>query len=185
LLIEIQTRGFSSIKRKLGELVASHPLRLVYPIPREKWILKLDGDGHSPLGRRKSPKRGRLEHVFGELVSFPRLMAEPNFSLEVLIIQEEETRRYEGTRAWRRRGWVVQERRLLQVLDRRLFETPEDLAELLPAGLPDPFTTSDLAAAMSLPRRLGQQMAYCLREMGTMTQVGKRGNAILYSQTSG
>ncbi len=36
LLVEIQTRNFSSIRRKLEELVAHHSVRLVYPISREK-----------------------------------------------------------------------------------------------------------------------------------------------------
>jgi hypothetical protein len=56
--------------------------------------------------RRKSPKRGRLEDLFWELVSIPQLLSNPNFSLEVLMIRGEEVRRYEGKRAWRRRGWA-------------------------------------------------------------------------------
>lgn len=185
LLIEIQTRGFSAIKRKLQKLVAGHPLRLVYPVAQEKWILKLANDGQSSLPRRKSPKRGRFEHVFSELVSFPHLMADDGFSLEVLLIKEEEVRRHEPSRAWRRRGWVTHERRLLKVTQQRLFETPGDLASLLPDGLPDRFSTSDLAAALALPRRLAQQMAYCLCQMGSIAQVGKQGNAYLYALIGG
>jgi hypothetical protein len=183
LLVEIQTRSFASIRAKLQDLVERHCLRLVYPVAREKWIVKLSGDGRARSGRRKSPKRGRFEDLFAELVSFPRLLAKPNFALEVLLTQEEEIRRHDPTRAWRRRGWVTQDRRLLQVVDRRLFETPADLADLLPPGLAEPFTTSDLASAMGRPRRLAQRMAYCLREMGTIAQVGKQGNAFLYART--
>jgi len=86
LLIEIQTGGFSGIKRKLLALTEAHPLRLVYPIAREKWIVKLDEDGRRRLSRRKSPKRGQVEDVFAELVSFPRLITRPNFSLDVLLV---------------------------------------------------------------------------------------------------
>ncbi len=180
LLIEIQTTGFAALKRKLASLVARHPVRLVYPVARERWLLKLPPDGRARLGRRKSPKRGVLEHVFEELVSFPQLLADANFSLHVLLIQEEQVRRYDDQRAWRRKGWVVQERRLLQVVGGRLFETPADMGALLPPALVQPFSTSDLAAASAQPRRLAQKMAYCLREMGAIKAVGKRGNAILY-----
>ena len=83
LLIEIQTASFASIKRKLLELTVHHPVRLVYPIARQKWIVKLAEDGHTQLSRRRSPKRGVVEDVFAELVSFPSLLASPNFSLEV------------------------------------------------------------------------------------------------------
>jgi hypothetical protein len=179
LLVEIQTGGFAAIKRKLVELVLHHPVRLVYPIAREKWIVKLRGTVRS---RRKSPKRGALEELFVELVSFPQLLTSPNFSLEVLFIQEEEVRRHDPTRAWRRRGWVTQERRLLQVVGQRLFRTPADLGALIPPTLPQPFTTLDLATAIARPRWLAQKMAYCLRETGVIEPAGKQGNAILYTR---
>ncbi len=184
LLVEIQTRGFSQMKRKLAALTAEHAVRLVHPVAREKWIVKLplvDGD---PSSRRKSPKRGAVVDVFRELVSFPHLLAHPNFSLEVLLIQEEEVRRFDGRRGWRRKGWVTEGRRLLDVVERRLFEGPGDMAALLPDELADPFTTGDLSKALRCPRRLAQQMAYCLRAMGVITQVGKRGSAYLYTQNT-
>ncbi len=182
LLVEIQTTGFSAIKEKLATLVSRHPLRLIYPIAQEKWIVKLARDGSGRLSRRKSPKRGAFEHVFAELVSFPDLLSDPSFALEVLLIQEDEVRRYDGKRGWRRGGWVTHERRLLQVVERRLFEAPADMGDLVPSALEEPFTTSDLAAAIGQRRWLAQKMAYCLREMGTLEPVGKQGNAILYSR---
>ena len=184
LLIEIQTTSLASLKRKLLTLVDDHQVRLVYPIAREKWIGKLAEDGQSLSSRRKSPKRGKIEDLFRELVSFPKLMAHANFDLDVLLIQEEEVRRFDGTRAWRRRGWVTEERQLLQVVDQRRFSTPADLGALLPPDLGAPFTTSDLATAIARPRRLAQRMAYCLRKMGEIEAVGKQGNAILYARSS-
>jgi hypothetical protein len=159
-------------------------VHLVHPIAQEKWIIKLDDDGRSHTSRRKSPKRGQVEDIFAELVSFPRLLAHPHFSLEVLMIQEDELRRHDPGRGWRRRGWMTVEHRLLQVVDRWVFETPEDIGRLLPLTLAEPFTTADLAVALSRPRRLAQQMAYCLREMGLLTPVGKRRNAVLYERAA-
>jgi len=185
LLIEIQTGSLASLKRKLPALADEYPVRLVVPIPREKWIVRLAEDGQNTLSRRRSPRRGQIEDIFGELVSFPQLLAHPNFSLEVLLTQEEELRRYDGTRAWRRRGWVTHERRLLEVVDRRRFSTPGEMAGLLPPSLDEPFSTADLAAAIARPRRLAQRMAYCLREMGEIEAVDKQGNAILYGRAVG
>jgi hypothetical protein len=180
LLVEIQTRNLAAIKRKLTALTVNHLVRLVYPIALEKWIVKLSQNGQRLLSRRKSPKRGTLEQVFEELVSFPHLLAHPNFSLEVLLIQEEEVRRYDGTTNWRHKGWIMHERRLLQVLGRRLFETPADMGALVPAALTEPFTTAELAEVTGHPLWLAQKMAYCLREMGALLPAGKRGRGILY-----
>jgi hypothetical protein len=182
LLIEIQTGNFSSIKSKLHSLAENHLLRLVYPIAREKWIVRLATNSRGrAAGRRRSPKRGVLEQVFSELVSIPRLMANPNFSLEVLFIHEEEVRRFDGKRRWRRRGWVTHERRLLDVVGHLIFAGPADLQALIPSHLTPPWTTADLATAIGQPRWLAQKMVYCMRESGAAKMVGKRGNAILYA----
>ena len=179
LLIEIQTRNFSSIKTKLDKLARSHQVRLIYPIVQEKWIVRLPaGDGGAVI-RRRSPKRGRLEDLFWELVSIPQLLTNPNFSLEILMIRQEEVRRYEGKRRWRGRGWVIEGRQLLQVLDRRLFGESTDWLRFLPAGL-ESFTTEDLATRMNTRRELAQKMAYCLREGKMIELIGKRGRSNLY-----
>jgi hypothetical protein len=177
-LIEIQTRNFSAMKRKLADLVQRHKVHLVHPVAQEKWIVKENG-------RRKSPKRGTVESVFAELVSFPQLLLEPNFSLEVLLIREEETRRYEATGSWRRRGWVTEERQLLEVVSRHEFATTADLRYLLPPTLPTQFTTAHLAKAIKQPRALAQKMAYCLRHIGVIEPVGKEKRAVLYAKTAG
>jgi hypothetical protein len=184
LLIEIQTRNFAAIRRKLAELTVRHPVRLVYPIAREKWIVKLAEDGHTELSRRRSPKRGAVEHLFEELISFPGLLLNPNFSVELLFIREEETRLHDPVRAWRRKGWLTHERKLLGVMDRRLLSGPSEISVLLPSTLREPFTTSDLAIAIAKPRRLAQKMVYCLRLNGCITQTGRIGNAILYSRAA-
>ena len=186
LLIEIQTRNFSAMKRKLNKLLANHCVHLVHPVPFEKWIVRLSQDKQEVLGRRKSPKRGCFEDVFNELVRIPHLMPHPNFTLEVLLIQEEEVRCKDGSaRAWRRQGWVTQERRLLAVVARRTFETPADILELVGNDVDDPFTTADLAEATGRPRRQARRMAYCLRAMDMIEMADKQGNAIVYRRVEG
>ena len=178
LLIEIQTRNFSSIKSKLTNLTRSRQVRLIYPIVQEKWIVRLETNGRGEV-RRKSPKRGRLEDLFWELVSIPHLLSNPNFSLEVLMIREEEVRRYAGKRHWRKRGWVIEGRRLLEVLDQRSFGVSADWLRFLPDGL-EAFTTTDLATGIKTRTELAQKMAYCLREGRMIELIGRRGRANLY-----
>ena len=49
LLIEIQTRGFTAMKRKLHKLLAAgHPVHLIHPIAQEKWIIKQAADPATP-----------------------------------------------------------------------------------------------------------------------------------------
>lgn len=178
-LIEIQTRGFSSMKRKLAVLLDEHQIRIVHPVAETRRIVKVDDDG-VVVSRRVSPKHGTALDVFAELVSFPGLLEHPHLTLDVLLVDEEEVRRFVPGMAWRRRGWVVDEHRLLEVQSRVRIETPDDLARLVPDAVGDEFTTSDLALAIGRPRRLAQQMAFCLRTLGFVEPVGKRGNSVVY-----
>ena len=179
LLIEIQTGNFSSIKSKLTKLTHCHRVRLVYPIVQEKWILRSATGNSKGAIRRKSPKRGRVEDLFWELVSIPQLLTNPNFSLEVLMISGEEVRLYSKATRKVRKGWLIEGRRLLDVLDQRSFSQSADWLRFLPDGL-ELFTTSDIASRMNTRIELAQKIAYCLREARMIELIGKRGRANLY-----
>src|SRR5690606_18994665 len=125
-----------------------------------RWLVKHHDDGR--FQRRRSPRPGGVEQLFAELVYGPELFAHPNPGIELALIEEEEHRRHVPGKAWRRRGWVVTGRGLVSVQERRLLREPEDLVGLLPSELPSPFTTADVATLGRWPRRLAQQVAYCL-----------------------
>jgi hypothetical protein len=180
-LIEIQTRGFSAVKRKLLALLEQHLVRVVHPIPKARFVVRVDQDG-VVVSRRKSPKRGTLYEVFRELVRIPTLIQHPHFSLDVLLVTEEQIWRDDGKGSWRRKGWSIYDRRLLQVVERVTFDAPHDFAALIPASLPTSFDCKELAAALRIQRPLAQKMAYSLREMGVLNVVGKRGKAYLYGR---
>jgi hypothetical protein len=180
LLIEIQTGGFASMHRKLDVLLDLHPIRLVYPVAEKKWIVKIDDSGRE-VSRRRSPKRGIAADVCKELVSFPSLVSHSNFTLEIALIEEEEVRRRDARKGWRRGGFVIEERRLVDVLDTVEISSPEGLLDLLPGGLPEPFTTADLADGLRRSRHLAQRVAYCLRVAGALESVGRDRRGILYT----
>jgi hypothetical protein len=185
LLIEIQTRGFSMLKPKLLALLgAGHAVRIVHPIAVDRWLLSVDDDG-TLLARRRSPRHGAVADLASELVSFPALLAHPRLEIEVLLTAEEELRRHVPGRCWRRRGWTVLERRLVDVRDSVLFTATGDLLRLLPDGLAEPFTTAELATALRRPRRVAQQVAYCLREAGAIAGVDRQSGAVAYARAGG
>jgi hypothetical protein len=121
--------------------------------------------------------------VFERLVSIPHLVGHARFELELLVTAETEVRAHTyGVR--RRKGWAIQGRGLVDVLERRLVRTAGELAALLPTGLDDVFTTADVAATAQLDRSLAQQMLYCLHAAGALERTGKLGNAHRYRRVS-
>jgi hypothetical protein len=179
LLIEVQTRHVGSMKRKLERLLPTHRIRLVLPVATERWILKR-GD---PPSRRRSPKHGHPADVARELVAIPHLLDHPNLELELVLVHEEEAREHRPGRAWRRRGWVTVDRRLLAVVERRPLQGAASLLGFVPAAVIDPFDTRELASVTGMARSTAQKLAYCLRSAGQLQVVGSAGNARLYART--
>jgi hypothetical protein len=179
LLIEIQTRSFSSIRDKLRDLAKNNKVRLVHPIADRKWIIRLNGDGKQ-VSRRKSPRRGKVEDIFYELVYLPKLLMEPNFELEVALVDLEEYWIDDGKGSWRRRRWSIHDKRMLELKERRLFRTPEDFKALIPETLPREFTSRMLSKETGLNNRLSQKMLYCLTKMNIVERNGKKGRAYRY-----
>ncbi len=182
--IEIQTRNLPKMKRKLLALLDAYPVHVVVPIAQERTIVRLAPTG-TILSRRKSPKRGSVFHLFSELVSLPTFIHHPHFTLEVLLISEEQRWVDDGLGSWRRRHWSIQDRRLLAVRQAISFTTAADFAALLPSALPDGFDSQELAAQIQEPRAIAQKMAYCLRAMGVLQVIGKRANTLLYQRPAG
>jgi hypothetical protein len=180
LLIEIQTRNLAAIRRKLHALLDHHRVRLVYPIAKEKWIVRKAGSGKKILGRRKSPKVGRLSDLFEELVSIPDLINHENLVLEIPLIQEEEIRHADGRGSWRRRGQSVHDRKLIQVLETVTFEKKEDFLCFLPDGLEQPFSNQSLTERVGSSIHAIRQMTYCLKKMGVIQEAGKNRNQLLF-----
>jgi hypothetical protein len=179
-IIEIQTGNFSSLKSKLSQLLQNYPVILIHPIPQEKWIIRID-ESQIKISRRKSPKRGSPEHLFFELVRMPELVKNPNFKLEVLLTREEEVWRRVGRGSWRRKGWSIVDRSLIDVVDQVSLSRPDDYLRFLPASLPPTFTTRDLSSAIGKPSYLTQKIVYCLHAIGLIERVGKQGRSWVYS----
>lgn len=179
LLIEIQTGGFAPLKAKLERLIDTHPVRVVYPIALDTWIVRV-GHGGEVLSRRRSPKHETVPQVFSVLVSITDYLGHPNLELDVVSTRQEQIRRYMEGKAWRRRGWVVDRRALLEVVDLAEIRSISDLAGLVPSSLPETFTTADVAVGLETSRRLAQQMTYCLSAAGAIERCGMDGRSVRY-----
>jgi len=184
LIIEIQTRGFFSLKPKLSSLLGSYPVLVVTTIPIVKTIRKFDSTGSHQLSLRKSPKKASLYEIFNELVHLVPFAKHPRFYLEVLLTAEEEQRRENAPLPWRRTHQLrIQDRILNGIIRRESFYCSQDYLRLLPADLPDTFNTKTLACYLSIPQYLAQKITYFLRQLCLIEQVGRHKDGIDYQRT--
>ncbi|KON33309.1 hypothetical protein AC477_01650 [miscellaneous Crenarchaeota group-1 archaeon SG8-32-1] len=179
LLIEIQTRNLSSIKKKIGTLLLTNKVRLVYPLSNVKWIVYVSNSGDF-VRKRRSPKREKIVDLFVELVHLSNLVNDKNFSFEVLLIEEEELRCDDGKGSWRRRGVSIKDRKLVKVFDRVVFEDRTDFLKILPTNVGVSFTNKVLAKELGISIRLAQKITYCLRKMNLLIIDGKKKRELIF-----
>jgi len=180
VMYEIQTGSFSGLARKMQALAEVGPVVLVHPIARNTAIVKQPEDAQAKPEVRKSPKHGASVHIVNDLVYIPTMLNHANFSVEVVLTEEREIRRYDAQKNRRRGGWRVVERQLLSVGEGVRLNAMADLYEFLQHELPETFGTKDLAQALGQPVAIAQKMAYCLRHAGVTEIAGKIGNALQY-----
>ena len=181
-LVEVQHGSLSAIRDKVRKLLSEHRVVVVKPIVVKKLLVKFDAKGGQVVGRRLSPKRGKLLDLFEDLVHFTRVFPHRRLTLEVPLVDIEEWR-YPGhgrRRRWRKNDHEVEDQKLVSVGEVYRLRTAKDLGRLISCKLPRPFHTGHLAESLSIERWEAQRIAYCCRKVGTVREVGKQGNARLY-----
>jgi hypothetical protein len=179
LLIEIQTAGFAPLDRKLARLLPDHRVRIVHPVAIDTWILKV-GEGGEVLSRRKSPRHQQTADVFSGLVSIVDHLHDPRLEIDVVSTTQEQVRRHQPGKAWRRNGWAIEHRAPLDAVEATEIRGVGDLVAFVPTGLGHGFTTVDLADSLEIGRRTAQQMTFCLRSIGAISRDGTRGRSPVY-----
>jgi hypothetical protein len=182
-LIEIQHASLGALRDKTRKLLegTKHRVRIVKPIVAKKRLTTLDKKDGQVIRSRLSPKRGDLLDFFEDMVHFSTVFPRKRLTLEIVTIESEEIRLDRKVRGWKKKKYKCLDQKLVEVHDSIELRTKRDLLELLPLrGLPSPFDTAELSAAMNKPRWFAQKVAYCLRQTGAAKMDGKRGNSQLY-----
>lgn len=186
-LVEIQHGSLAAIRDKTAVLLkAGHRVLVVKPVIARKRLIKLAARGGKIVSQRYSPKRGDVFDLFDDLVYFTKVFPHKRLAIETLLVEVEELR-FPGhgkRRRWRINDFQVESQRLVEVQRIHRFNTTDDLLRLLPSDLPKPFSTADLAQRMDIERGVAQRIAYCLREMGAVSVVGRRSSGWQYELQS-
>ncbi len=178
-IIEIQTRAFNAMRGKLEVFLADCRVTIVYPAVREKWLNWLDNDTGEIKSRRKSPKVGGALEVFAELYKIKSFLRGPNLTICVQPVDVEEYRRLNGWSRDRKKGSTRAERIPTGVGEPIYLREPRDYAALLD-GLPDEFTSAELAKTKKITRGLAQTTLNVIVHIGAVECIGKRSRAKLY-----
>lgn len=180
-IIEIQTRQFNKLRDKLQTFLPLYPVTIVYPIPREKWLIWIDETTGQLSNKRKSPVKGNPYMAFVELYKIKMFLKNPNLRLHLVLIDMEEYRLLNGWSKDKKKGSTRYDRIPTQLVEEIEINCLADYMQFVPYELEEDFTTKDFAKAAHIPTQLAQTVLNILYYVGTVERTGKEGRSYLYS----
>ncbi len=181
-IIEIQTRSFDKLRRKLHCFLEVSPVTIAYPIPSIKWIRWINPQTGEISPPRKSPKAGTPYSIFPELYKIKNYLVNPNLSLKILMINLEEYRYLDGWSQDKKKGSTRCDRIPTELVNEMVITGPKEYQSLIPHTLEYEFSSKDYKKASGLPMKQAQTALHVLHYVGAIDRVGKKGNSFIYSR---
>lgn len=179
-IIEIQTRQFNRMREKLNVFLPLYPVTIVYPIPREKWLIWIDEESGELSQKRKSPAKGNPYVAFIELYKIKMFLKYPNLRLKLVLLDMEEYRLLNGWSRDKKKGSSRYDRIPTELVEEIEINCLQDYMQFVPYDLEEPFTTKDFAKSAHIPTALSQTVLNILYHVGIVERTGKKGNLYLY-----
>lgn len=179
-IIEIQTRQFNKMRNKLSAFLPLYPVTIVYPIPREKWVIWINQESGELSKPRKSPKKGNPYMVFPELYKIKMFLKNPNLRLKLVLMDMEEYKLLNGWSRDKKKGSSRYDRIPTQLVEEVEINCLKDYMQFVPYELEDEFTVKDFGKAAHIPVSLAGITVNILYYIGVIDRTGKKGNAYLY-----
>lgn len=179
-IIEIQTRSFNNMRRKLAAFLPEYPVTIVYPIPHIKWIAWIDEETGETSPKRKSPRCGNPYQAFIELYKIRPFLVNENLKFRFDLIDMEEYRLLNGWSRDKKKGSERFDRIPTDFVEEVCVDCREDYMQFIPYDVPENFTAKDFAGCARIPVRLAQTVLLILTDLGIVERIGKEGRSYLY-----
>lgn len=180
-IIEIQTRAFDKLRKKLDFFLNDYDVTLVYPVAAVKSVAWIDENGKVSK-KRKSPKKGTLHDIYGELYKIRPQLNCDRLHLRIVLLDITEYRYLDGWSKDKKRGSTRYERIPNGIIGQHYIESLDEYGEFVPENLSEPFTVKDFARKAKItPYRAGTALNI-LNTVNAVTRIGKEKNAYLYER---
>lgn len=181
-IIEIQTRSFDQVRKKLDRFLPEYPVTVVLPIPDTKWLIWIDEETGELSTPRKSPKKGSEYSAFKELYKIKPYLKKEGLTIVLLFLDMEEYRLLNGWSKDKKKGSSRYDRIPVQITKEVCFKQSRDYEILLPNTLVGEFTSSEFAKAVKINARQANLVLNILLYMDVVKRTGKRGKAFVYEK---
>ena len=181
-IIEIQTRQLNRLREKLeAYMLMGYNVKVVYPIPRHRWLVWVDNETGDMTKRRKSPKVGSFISSLFELYKIKYFLDWDKLTVELLLFDAEEYRNLDGYGKNKKYRSTRLEMMPLAFVDSLTLESISDYMAFVPESLPQIFKSRDYAKAVRSDQSFANTALNILAYLGVIKKCGKDKNAFLYT----
>ena len=181
-IIEIQTRSFDRLRKKIPVFLSHYPLTIVYPVPYIKWIRWVNPKTGEISPPRKSPRKGSPYNIFPELYKIKNNLIMPNLMLRIVLLNMEEYRFLDGWSKDKKKGSTRCDRIPIDLVDEIYISGIEEYKLLSPDDLEHDFTVKDYQKASGLSYKASSIAVHVLNYVGAIKKIGSRTRSYLYSR---
>lgn len=179
-IIEIQTRNFDQLRKKLDNFLPLFPVTVVLPIPEIKWLFWVNPETGELSQKRKSPKKGNPYQAFSEIYKIKPYLKKARLTIKLIFINIEEYKLLNGWSQDKKRGAVRYDRIPLCLTREYSFSQPKDYMLLFPENLPKQFTSNELAKLLKITTKDCRYFLNITFFLGIVNRVGKKRNSYIY-----
>ncbi len=181
---EIQTGSLAPLVAKIKWIFENTDLNvtIIHPIAETKWVNLIDEKGNITK-RYKSPVKGRVEDIAGELYFLKELIACPRFSLVILVMEGEQYKKIvsRGKKGFAR--YKKYELIPVSLLRAHIFHGLDDYKCFVPDALEPRFTVKQFSQKTKIRGKDAYSAVHSLCDMGLLRADGNIGRAAAYSKT--
>lgn len=181
-IIEIQTRAFGAMRKKLETFSKSCRVTVVFPIAAEKHVSWVDPESGELHARRRSPKPGKPWDILRELYALRPIMPLCNVRFALVFMSIDEFRLLNGWSRDKKRGSTRCERIPTSISDIVMLESTADFDVLIPPSLGNDFTAAEFAKAAKMTSRTAGYALQTLVTLGVIEHTKNLGRAYLYTK---
>ena len=179
-IFEIQTRNYDKLFPKLKKFLPDTKVTVICPLASEKYVRWLNRETGEISEKRKSPKRENMLDAFKLLFGIRGVLPNDNLTVRVMYLRVDDFRYLNGWDKSKKRGSSRMERIPNAILGEHVLNTAEDYASFIPSMLAEEFTAPELAREIKRTSRFTFYVVKLLVAVGALSEVGKRGRAVLY-----
>lgn len=181
-IIEIQTRNFNTLRRKLDAFLPDHEVTIVFPVAHNKWLRWIDEETGEISEKRKSPKTGSLYAIIPELYRIKNYLKDPHIHFTISLIDVVESRLLNGWSEDKKKGSTRDDGIPIGIYDEIHILDAKDYLKLLPESLPELFTSKDYKRCAKISQHDAVIGLNILYYMEVIDRVSKSGNAFIYKK---